>query len=230
MPSAITVVLDESCASLKDAVADFAPVEVFRRSGGFLSDARTAAEELHQMLADRFLLGRAIYVAPSFAGFTALLAASRYHGSFAGIVLLDPSHPRQGEEALRILRDVPPSPELERLRALLAGFGPVWEQSCRDVSAVGSLGDLELCVLVGGKFDLGCQLPEDIQLRLIQGRHAMLSEYHALSSKSAFEVVKSAGHDLCRDTPEIVIRAIKHVFDVCIRAQTRAAVNNLGLM
>src|SRR5690554_5783140 len=111
MFSTPTIVLDEGCAHLADSVKAFASVLVFRRTGGFRCTAIVAAEELRQTLADHSLLGRAIYIAPSFAGFTALLAASRYAGSLRGMLLLDPSHPRQGKEALQILADAPPSSE-----------------------------------------------------------------------------------------------------------------------
>lgn len=215
------VVLDESCDHLKDAVAEFARVEVFYRKGGFLCRSSTAAEELQRKLIDCCLLGRAIYVAPSFAGFTGLLIANQYMNSLIGLVLVDPSHPRQGEESLRILRDVAPSRERERLCALLAGFGTIWEESCREASAVTSLGEIELSVLAGGKFDLSQELPEDIQLRLMQSRHAMLSEYSTLSSKGVFEIVPSAGHNICRDAPESVISAIIRVLNAGLQPGAR---------
>lgn len=165
------------------------------------------------MLADRSLLGRAIYIAPSFAGFTALLAASRYPGSLAGILLVDPSHPLQGEVALRILADAPVTPELERLRSLLEGFGPAWEQSCREVAAIPELGNITLHVLAGGSFDLPYALPAAIKNRLVESRHALLSDYCRLSTRASFEIVNAAGHDMCGQAPEAVLSAIKRVLD-----------------
>jgi len=108
----ITIVLDESCAHLRDAVAQLAPVKVFQRSSGFLAKSRTAVAELQRMLTEFSLVGRAIYVAQSFGCFTALLHANQYRNALLGILLLDPSHPRQGSEALRILADAPSNPEV----------------------------------------------------------------------------------------------------------------------
>ena len=206
-----TIVLDETSAHLEDAIKAFAPVLVFRRAAGFRCASSLAAEELHQTLADHSLLGRAIYVAPSYAGFTALLAASQHAASLRGVLLLDPSHPRQGEEALQILVDAPPSSELDRLRSFLSGFGPVWEDSCRAVSRIEGLGDLPILVLAGGRFDLVGDLPESVVAQLMKSRHAMLSEYCALSSRASFEIVRSAGHDISHQAPDAVLAAVKHL-------------------
>jgi pimeloyl-ACP methyl ester carboxylesterase len=211
MNSTFTVVLDESCAHLEDTVAALAPVEVFRRADGFRIESTIAAAELRQLLDDRGILGRAFYIAPSFAGFTALLLASEHPGSLAGILLVDPSHPRQGSDALQILADAPATTELERMRSLLAGFGPAWEQSCRAVAEIRNLGDLTLRVLAGGKFDLVCELPEEFQVRLIRSRHAMLSEYCTLSRDATLEVVETAGHDIARQAPEAVLSAVRRI-------------------
>lgn len=211
MSSPVTLVLDESCAHLNDSAAAFAPVEVFRRASGFRCESRVAATELRQLLVDRDILGRAIYVAPSFAGFTALLLADEDRGALRGILLIDPSHPRQGPEALRILADAADSPELERVRSLLRGFGPAWDQSCCEVAEIRDLGSLTLHVLAGGKFDLPCELPEDIQVRLMRSRHAMLSEYCALTRDGSFEVVEAAGHDIVRQASDAVLSAIQRM-------------------
>lgn len=211
MTLAVTLVLDESCAHLQDAVAAFAPVEVFRRAAGYRCESRIAAAELRQLLVDRGIFGRAVYVAPSFAGFTALLLADEHRGSLLGILLVDPSHPRQGPEALRILADAPTSPELERVRSVLAGFGGAWEQSCHDVVGIRDLGSLALSVLAAGKFDLARELPEDIQVRLMRSRHTMLSEYCRHSRNATFEVVETAGHDIVRQAPEAVVSAIQRI-------------------
>lgn len=214
MKFSVTIVLDEGCAHLEDAVSEFAPVLVFRRAGGFRSESKIAASELLKLLTDRSLLGRAIYVAPSFAGFTALLLANEHRDSLVGILLLDPSHPRQGPEAVRILAGAPAGPELERLRAFLAGFGPVWEQSCHEASQVRDLGDVALHVMAGGRFDLIRELPEEFMVRLVHSRHSMLVEYCKLSSQASFEVVRTAGHDLVHQAPEVVLSAIKRMLAV----------------
>lgn len=211
MAAAITVVLDESCAHLKDAVGAFAEVSVFSRKEGFRCASSVAAKQFHQELVANGIVGRAIYVAPSFAGFTALLVASEFPRSLGGLLLVDPSHPHQGPDALKILVDAPPSAELDRLRVLLAGFGGAWDRSCAEVAAIHPLGAVALHVMAGGKFDLMRELPEDIKTRLMRSRHAMLLGYCQLSSRASFEIVEAAGHDLAHQTPDAVIAAIKRL-------------------
>ena len=209
----ITIVLDESCAHLRSAVAELAPVQVFQRTSGFLERSRIAARELQQLLTEHSLLGRAIYVSQSFGCFTALLHAYEYREVLLGILLLDPSHPRQGPEALRILSDAPSNSEVERLRSLLAGFGPAWEESCREVSELRDLGDISLHVLAGARFDLISDLPNVIKEQLIQSRHTMLAEYCRLSTNSTFVLIDSAGHDISHQSPDAVLSAIKRILD-----------------
>jgi pimeloyl-ACP methyl ester carboxylesterase len=207
----VTVILDESCGQLVDAVSAFAPVQVFRRRDGFRSDPLYAADELHAMLADRSLCGVAVYVAPSFAAFTALLLAHRHAGSLAGILLLDPSHPRQGEAALAVLAEAPPSEAVTKLRDFLSGFGPVWDRSCREVMDIHTLGDLPISVLAGGRFDLLPELPSDIKIRLVQDRQAMLAEYARLSTDGEFDPIAASGHAMARDVPEAVLMALRRL-------------------
>ncbi|HEY0946794.1 MAG TPA: hypothetical protein VGD81_16050 [Opitutaceae bacterium] len=175
-----------------------------------------AAAELRQLLVDESLWGRAVYVAPSFAGFTGLLVGSNYAGALVGLLLLDPSHPRQGAEALRILADAPPGPHVEKLRAFLAGFGPVWEQSCRDVTGIRWLGSLHLRVLAAGRFDLVEELPEGIKGRLMHSRHQMLSEYCALGPRASLEVVADAGRDISHQAADVVVLAIKRMLETAL--------------
>lgn len=204
------VVLDENCANLAARVELHAPTMIFRRSRGFLCESSVAAEELRGILSAHGWLGRALYVAPSFAGFTALLLAARDQAALAAVVLLDPSHPRQSSDALEVLADAPPSPGLEALRSLVKGFGPAWDRSCEEVSAITTLGDLPLHVLAAGRFDLSAaQLPETIEQRLLGNRHAMLAEYCRLSTRATFTRVEAAGHDLARLAPEAVLASIR---------------------
>ena len=216
MPTARTVILDESCDHLSAAVRQFAKTYTFRRRTGFLSPALAAAEELRAVLSSGALEMPAIYVAPSYAAFTALLLAQRGPKDLAGILLVDPSHPDQGSVALSVLSsaEVPPSPEVERLKAFLSGFGPVWDEACRQVSAIRELGDVPLLVLAGGRVDLpdADALPPRIKDRLIHDRHEMLARYASLSTAGFFRIVPQAGHDISRDVPEAVIDAIHWLF------------------
>lgn len=206
-----TIVLDESCAQLEADINPWAPTLIFRRTQGFLAKADLAARELHDLLRQRALLQHAIYVAPSFAAFTGLLVADRHPGALAGLLLVEPSHPRQGTEALRILANAPTGPETERLRHFLAGFGPAWDGSCGNVSTISHLGDLPLHVLAGGLFDLPFKLPLEFQQRLVANRQALLQEYCQLSSRASFEIIAAAGHAICQQMPDVVIAAIRQM-------------------
>ncbi|MFT3869837.1 MAG: hypothetical protein QM715_15410 [Nibricoccus sp.] len=211
MPLTATVVLDESCAHLQEAVARFAAVRVFKRSTGFHCDSKAAATELHQLLVDENLHGRAVYVAPSFAGFTALLHAGQYPGALAAVLLLDPSHPRQGDEAIAILESAPPSSERECLTLFFSGFGPAWVRSCREVAKLKYIGKTQLHVFAAGRFDLSTRLPQNIQSRLLCSRHSLLREYCNLTSTAVFKIIENTGHDIARLAPNVVLAEIHQI-------------------
>lgn len=206
--SSIAVVLDESCAQLDSDVRQFAESCVFRRDGGFFIEASEAAAQFCQLVETRNLQGRAIYVAPSYAAFTGLLVASRDRARLAGLMLVDPSHPRQGEQVLRALADLPPSTEAERLKQLFAGFGPAWDNSCQLVRGIRDLGALPLRILVAGRFDFSSELPEESSRRLMEERYNSLREYASLSRRSDMILVNEAGHDIARQKPGDVLAAI----------------------
>ncbi|HEX2101415.1 MAG TPA: hypothetical protein VHF69_12160 [Candidatus Synoicihabitans sp.] len=210
MPLRPIVILDESCAHLRGPVAGFSDVSVFRRANGFRTSALIAARELKDF-ADELGATEALYIAPSFAAYTGLILASERDSPLVGLLLIDPSHPRQGPEAVRILADATDDPEVERLRTLLAGFGPTWDESCDAVSRIHRLDRSAVHVLAGDQFDLLPSLPAELKLRLIQNRQAMLAEYCHLSPRSRFRVVGGAGHDVCHDAPEAVIAAIRRL-------------------
>lgn len=205
-----TVVLDENCHGLQHLIREFAPTCLFRRRAGYLSDPSGATEELHEVLLAGLLPAPYILVSPSFGAFTALLYAARYPSDVAGLVLVDPSHPRQGPVALAVLPpagpDLPPS--LASFRAFLAGFGPVWDRGCRQVSTVVSVGDIPLIVLAAGRQEAPIELSPDIYATLIRDRHTLLAEYAKLSTRGELQVVAGIGHCIATEAPLIVRDAI----------------------
>lgn len=213
MPSIPTFVLDQSCASLEEKISRFAPTFVFTRSGGFLVPPQDAAAELAAALATHGRPAPYILVGSSYAAFTQLVFASQWGESVAGMILLDPSHPKQGERALaRISPDlVGTSPAVEEFRALLRGFGPGWDEGCRQVSLVTHLGDIPLVVLAAGAPEMPQELPEATRVALIRDRHGLLREYAGLSTRGALVVVGGVGHDIASLAPQIVVDAAERM-------------------
>lgn len=211
-----TVVLDQSCAQLEAAVAEFAPTFVFVRSKGFLDVPGSAAEELDQVLAARGVPAPYILVGASFAAFTMLLFASRHRRQVCGLILVDPSHPLQGVRALERLpaEGAGASDEIEQFRSFLRGFGPAWEEGCRQVSSVRDLGDIPIMVLAAGAVEMPEEIAPEIKGRIMTDRHRLLRNFCGLTSKSEFTVVEGVGHDITSIAPTVVLAAIKRMFDL----------------
>jgi pimeloyl-ACP methyl ester carboxylesterase len=209
-----TVILDEPSARLRDAVAAFAPVYVFKASRGFLSSPFLAAEELPGALAAAGMAPPYVFVAASFGGFAALAYASRWPATLAGLVLVDASHPEQGATALAAIPpDAPATPALAAFKQRLRGFGPVWTEGCAAIARITQLGDIPLVVLAAGQPDMPAELGAATGDALTRGWHELQRRHAALSSRGELRIVPGAGHDLVRLAPDAVLAAIRELLD-----------------
>jgi len=207
-----TVILDEPCARLRDAVAAFAPVFVFRASRGFLSSPLLAAEELSGALAAAGVAPPYVLAAASFGGFTALAYAARHPATLAGLVLLDASHPAQGPTALAAIPSgEPPTPAVAAFQRHLQGFGPVWTDGCAAIARITTLGAVPLRVLAAGRPDLPAELSAAARDALTRGWHELQRRHAGLSSRGEMRIVPGAGHDLVRLAPAAVLAAIREL-------------------
>jgi pimeloyl-ACP methyl ester carboxylesterase len=213
MNSQPTVILDESCASLMDSVAKFASPFVFKRRGGFLMEPRLAAAELSEQLGQRGLTPPYLLVGASYAAFTQLLFSFQRPETVAGMILVDPSHPMQGKKALARLEAEygGASVAMEKFRLMLSGFGPAWEEGCRQVSAVSTLGNIPLLVLAAGALEMPDELALSLREKLLHERHDLLRDYCRLTSKAELRIMAGLGHDITRLAPQVVIDAIKQM-------------------
>lgn len=206
-----TIVLDESCGVLAKAVSAFSPIFVFRRSGGFLVEPRLAAAELFEALRANNVAPPFILVGASYAAFTHLLFAFQWREQVAGVILVDPSHPKQAEVALPRL---PPeragsSRAVEDFRKLLRGFGPGWETGCQQVSLVGEIGSVRLTVLAAGAPEIPAELGVELKGILIRERHELLRGFCKLTTRGEIEIVEGVGHDITSAAPDVVLGSIR---------------------
>lgn len=205
-----TVILDEPCARLHDAVAAFAPVFVFKASRGFLSPPLLAAEELPGVLAAAGVAPPYVYVAGSFGGFAALAYAASHPATLAGLVLVDASHPRQSQTALAAIPPSEPStPAVAAFQQHLQGFGQVWTEGCAAIAKITDLGAVPLLVLAAGQPDMPAELSAATRDALTRGWHGLQLRHAALSSRRELRIVAGAGHDLVRQAPDSVLAAIR---------------------
>lgn len=209
LPATPTLVLDQSCDSLLDRVSMLAPTFIFTRREGPFTPPDRAAQELHATLAQSGHRAPYLLVAASFAGFTTLQFARQFPALVHGVVLVDSSHPRQSAALLAALpANLPTSPELQGFKTFLAGFGPVWEQSCALLSGDVSLGDIPLIVLAADRQQTPAALPAEVQRNLLAMWHTLQREHVARSSRGELRIVAGAGHAIAQQAPEAVVQAI----------------------
>jgi len=205
-----TVILDESCAPLREALEAYAPVFVFRRRSGFLTTPPAAAVlDLHAALLAGHVVPPYVLVAASFGGLTALAYAARYPATLAGLVLVDSSHPQQGPAASAT---IPPDelllPAVAAFRQNLQGFGPVWSEGCAAVADIRDLGDLPMIVLAAGRPDMPAELSEGTRRALTQSWHALQRQHAALSARGELRIVPDSGHNIVNAAPAVIVAAV----------------------
>lgn len=206
-----TVILDEASVALAAGLEGFARVVSFARSGGWNSNVVDAVAELRLLVDQECPSGSVTLVASSLGGFTALAFANRNRDLEVRVVLLEPSHPRQGVSALAILarEDVPRSSEVEDLRRFFASTNEASESGARELANIKSLGQTPLLVVAAGALSFPDDIPKSVQSQLIEDRHVMLAGYATLSERSQFRVIPHAGHGLAHDAPDDVTALIR---------------------
>lgn len=190
-------------------VTSLAPTVIFTRRDGPFTPPDLAVSEMHEALARGTHRPPFLFVAASFAGFTALRFAQRFPELLHSLVLVDSSHPRQSAALLAALSDIiPASPELDAFKTFLRGFGPVWEDSCALLDGDNLLRDLPIIVLAAGTQQVPASLPADTKRSLILTWHALQREHAARSSRGELRIVDGAGHAIAQQAPEAVVQAI----------------------
>lgn len=188
--------------------------------------------DLHTLLQNAPIEGPYVLVGHSMGGMLVQLYASQYPEDVVGLVLVDSGHPDMGERLLALL---PPETANEdksfkdwrqygiylsasKGREAYAVEGVDATISNEQVRAVKSLGDLPLAVvtrspnnpvMVGGMPDL----PEEINIQLMQQWQAMQTEFEGLTTSSTRFTAVRSGHGVQAEEPRLVVEAIRHVVD-----------------
>jgi len=219
----MTIVVDQTCASLADRLRAVAPIFVFTRAGSVLTKPDIAVVELRDSLQRSGSHGPYLIVAASFAGFTALLYAFSHPEEVAGLVLVDSSHPKQSEVAIAALPESDSEdPEITAFRKFLHKPGPNWEESCRSLSTLGSLDNLPLIVLAANAPPMPESLPLSTRTRLVESWHSLQHDHARRSTRGEMRIVKDCGHAIASEAPHVVVAAIEDVLRAAEKEPNKA--------
>jgi pimeloyl-ACP methyl ester carboxylesterase len=231
-------------------------------------DSRHVAAELEDLLLQAHITGPYLLVGHSFGGYNQLVFQSLYPDQVVGIVLVDSSHPDQGNRL--------PGPSMEqyaadmRWKALAAPFGlqrlmgwcrddytfpnapQAWQQvapvsialdcrssvfpatydeflafreSGRQVATVTTLHALPLIVLSHDP-QVGIGFPPESAAEGEKQWNAMQEELRALSTNSKRVIARTSMHYVESYRAELVIQAIREVFNAARTGQTITAVTS----
>jgi pimeloyl-ACP methyl ester carboxylesterase len=172
-------------------------------SSGELPKPRTIfdqLDDLDELLEDTGAEPPFVVVGHSYGGVLAWQFARRHEDDLEGVVLLDPSHPRQqvlmGRENLGLS-----SPEN-------VGF----DRALHDARELDTLGDTPLLVVSAGP-DVEAGLPERVAQRLRRVRLALHDDYARRSTDSVHVIAWYSPHAVQTNLgqPELVVRGIREV-------------------
>ncbi len=211
-----TLVLDQSLTELAPLLASH---RVVLRKGDWLVRPDVAAQQLRHDLAQGDGEPPFLLAASSFGGLTALQFAQRYPECVTGVLLLDATHPRQGDEVWAHLpKALRHEPEIMAFHRRVCGEARLQAEIQTLFRSFPGIGDVPLLVLVADSPPIPAILPPTVQDQLREGWHALQRDHAAQSRCGQMRVVAGSGHLIAREQPEVVVAAIEELL-----AQVRGA-------
>jgi pimeloyl-ACP methyl ester carboxylesterase len=220
----------DSWRAILPALSRLAPVVAYDRSGNGKSEYDGQRPTVEHVVEVLHALLEAVHVPPpyvlagvSWGGVLIRGFASEHPSEVRGLVFLDTTDYERTNEELATV--IPPSSRPASRPALPSSIPPgiraeleqISDYAAEEFSTIRKMAmpSVPIAVLIGGQ-PAGplppTALTKDVNIfRLMQIRH---QSAWALSSPSGLVLVSTAaGHDVVKDTPELVIQAFKHVVD-----------------
>lgn len=185
--------------------------------------SRDLAMELHKLLMEAKVPKPFVLVAHSIGGLNARVYANLYPTEVAALVLVDATHPDQdsgwlaalGKETAEESEAVTNTRSFLRSRIDHSSNNPEHLDvvaSSQEVRAAGALGTKPLVVVTHSpNWKMVPNLPDDVSKKLEQVNQDLQRSMLALSLNSVQHVAKSAGHQIPREDPALIISAIQEV-------------------
>ena len=218
----------DTWATFVPAVGNYTTALAYSRAGFGRSEsgssdhsARAEVTDLHVLLQRLGVTGPVVLVARSYGGLLARLYTSLYPSEVAGLVLVDGVHEQQvrrwGEldprypEQFRVFFDsvlatLPPGPPAAEMRET------VRIQAAGTVEGLRPLPDIPIAVITSMKSDTAAATVNGTP-RGHDAWRAMHDEWFLRSSNGEHIATTRSGHDIQATEPQLVLDAIRFVFD-----------------
>lgn len=212
----------DTWSEVQAAVDDFTRVCSYDRAGLGRSPAgpepRTLDKEvaeLYQLLEEAGVNGPYILVGHSYGGMLVRLFTDQNPEQVAGMVLVDSPHPDIYRRSLAVLPPESPN-ERESVRFYREWFNQEIEKPTMKIDptllAPGSLGNLPLVVLTAMQKERAEDFPQDLNDSFNQIWLDLQEELASMSTNSSHILAEESGHFIQHDQPELVVEAIKGIF------------------
>jgi pimeloyl-ACP methyl ester carboxylesterase len=245
-----TVVLETGLGAESDEwepvqreVAQFTQVCRYDRANRGQSDpapkprsAQDAVNDLHMLLVTAKVPAPYVLVGHSLGGIIVRLYAHQNPGEVAGLVLVDSAH----EDQFALMSPHFPAPfpgEPDSLTQLRAFWTAGWSDPNRNgegvdflatrtqAQTIGSLGDTPMLMLTGADWIKQAPPGSEDGARLQARWEGLQSEIMQLSSHAQQILVKSSGHFIQREQPEVIVAAIRQMVEQ-VRGQATGAMQS----
>jgi pimeloyl-ACP methyl ester carboxylesterase len=231
------VVMDSGMGNTSDVwslvqpkVAQFARVCSYDRAGTGKSDPapkpRTSQDivnDLHKILVQAGISSPFMLVGHSLGGMNVRLYASKYPKEVVGMVLVDSTHEDETDRMIALLpAEIRKNAKAEDM-VVQNSEGIDFNKSIEQVRASGWHSDIPLLVLTRGSATLN---PNDYAVpslapKFEQIRLELQQELVRRSSRGKQIIAEKSGHNIHRDQPDLVIDAIRQVFEEAKSAAPR---------
>jgi len=183
--------------------------------------------ELHALLEAAKVPGPFVLVGQSIGGLLVRLYAAQYGGDVVGVVLVDPTHESDmlgsvrygGWVRLREKATERPVPEPRREGKASTQYNPEDDYLAEEFQQIylsrkanpEPLGQRPVIVLAAGRRPAPPGTSEDVWAQLRVEKDGQRIDLSRLSSNSKFILDPSSGHNIHKDNPQLVARAIEEV-------------------
>lgn len=202
----ILVVLDETSGNLLQYLREGEPL-LFKAPSGVNGNVADYADELWGVLKDESR--PCVLIASSIGAFGTVAYVARHPRNVMALILLDPSHPRQGSSAIEIIKTHENWQDRD-IAELIRFF-----ESTNEASETGRLlyeglhGQVAVPVLIVGAGNIAfSELQPATNRRIVAERHAMLETYCGIFADSFFRVIPDSGHCIATEKPEEAVALI----------------------
>lgn len=204
----INIIVDQLTSNIIEHLDPRFNTIEFVSSNGINSNVLCAANELYGLIGNSDQ--KYVLICSSIGGYMGLAFAHKYPDKLLALILLDPSHPKQGISILETINShsIKESADIIEVKKMCNASNDASISGAKYCESIKTLGSMNLLILIAGSIKLGDAIHGAILETITRNRHRMLIEYSQLSDQGMYKIVPGVGHAMAYEAPDITSRNI----------------------